>query len=286
MQNKPIIKINNVSYTYKLTQKTNSKAVNNLSLEINEGEFITIIGHNGSGKSTLARLMNGILQPQEGDIFVLDYNTKEDKDIYNVRKNVGMVFQNPDNQMVATIVEDDIAFGPENIGIEREEICTRIEWALKSVDMMEYRYKTTQKMSGGQKQRIAIASVLAMKPKVIIFDESTAMLDPRGRKEVLKTIKKLNKEENITIILITHYMDETIDSDRVIVMNKGSIILQGKPKEVFKEKKILESINLKFPIYTEIANSLTEKGLNVGNDILTKEELVDKICDLILIEKK
>lgn len=286
MQNKPIIKINNVSYTYKLTQKTNSKAVNNLSLEINEGEFITIIGHNGSGKSTLARLMNGILQPQEGDIFVLDYNTKEDKYIYNVRKNVGMVFQNPDNQMVATIVEDDIAFGPENIGIEREEICTRIEWALKSVDMMEYRYKTTQKMSGGQKQRIAIASVLAMKPKVIIFDESTAMLDPRGRKEVLKTIKKLNKEENITIILITHYMDETIDSDRVIVMNKGSIILQGKPKEVFKEKKILESINLKFPIYTEIANSLTEKGLNVGNDILTKEELVDKICDLILIEKK
>lgn len=286
MQNKPIIKINNVNYTYKLTQKTNSKAVNNLSLEINEGEFITIIGHNGSGKSTLARLMNGILQPQEGDIFVLDYNTKEDKDIYNVRKNVGMVFQNPDNQMVATIVEDDIAFGPENIGIEREEICTRIEWALKSVDMMEYRYKTTQKMSGGQKQRIAIASVLAMKPKVIIFDESTAMLDPRGRKEVLKTIKKLNKEENITIILITHYMDETIDSDRVIVMNKGSIILQGKPKEVFKEKKILESINLKFPIYTEIANSLTEKGLNVGNDILTKEELVDKICDLILIEKK
>lgn len=286
MQNKPIIKINNVSYTYKLAQKTNSKAVNNLSLEINEGEFITIIGHNGSGKSTLARLMNGILQPQEGDIFVLDYNTKEDKDIYNVRKNVGMVFQNPDNQMVATIVEDDIAFGPENIGIEREEICTRIEWALKSVDMMEYRHKTTQKMSGGQKQRIAIASVLAMKPKVIIFDESTAMLDPHGRKEVLKAIKKLNKEENITIILITHYMDETIDSDRVIVMNKGSIILQGKPKEVFKEKKILESINLKFPIYTEIANSLTEKGLNVGNDILTKEELVDKICDLILIEKK
>lgn len=281
MQNQPIIRINNVTFSYKINQKNSQKAVDNVSLEIKEGEFITIIGHNGSGKSTLARLINGILQPREGDIFVLDYNTKEDKDIFNVRKNVGMVFQNPDNQMVATIVEDDIAFGPENIGIEREEIGRRITWALESVGMTEYRKKTAQKMSGGQKQRVAIASVLAMKPKVIILDESTAMLDPRGRKEVLKTIKKLNKEENITIILITHYMDETIDADRVIVMNKGSIILEGTPKEVFKEKEKLESINLRFPIFTEIANSLTEKGLDVGNDILTKEELVDKLCDLI-----
>lgn len=281
MQNQPIIRINNVTFSYKINQKNSQKAVDNVSLKIKEGEFITIIGHNGSGKSTLARLINGILQPREGDIFVLDYNTKEDKDIFNVRKNVGMVFQNPDNQMVATIVEDDIAFGPENIGIEREETGRRITWALESVGMTEYRKKTAQKMSGGQKQRVAIASVLAMKPKVIILDESTAMLDPRGRKEVLKTIKKLNKEENITIILITHYMDETIDADRVIVMNKGSIILEGTPKEVFKEKEKLESINLRFPIFTEIANSLTEKGLDVGNDILTKEELVDKLCDLI-----
>ena len=283
----PLIKLENVSYSYPGDENLDDVyAVKNLSLEINEGEFIAILGHNGSGKSTIAKLMNIILEPNEGKVFVEGKDMTGDKitenDIFNVRKNIGMVFQNPDNQIVATIVEEDVAFGPENLGIKSSEIRKRVDEALEIVDMSDYARRPTHKLSGGQKQRVAIAGVIAMKPKCIILDESTAMLDPIGRKEVMKTITKLNKEENITIILITHYMTEAVQADRIVVMKNGEIYLDGKPNDVFSKPEKLWDAGIEVPQSVELIYNLNEKlGYNIPLKIYSDEECADKIIEVI-----
>lgn len=273
-----IISLNNVSFSY---QEDQNEALSNVSLSINKGEFIVVLGHNGSGKSTLAKMLNGLLLPSnEGDVLVYGINTKNYDSIYDIRRRVGMVFQNPDNQMIASIIEDDIAFGPENIGVPREEIIERVDWALKAVDMSEHRQDTPFKMSGGQKQRIAIAGVLAIKPDVLVLDEATAMLDPSGRKKVMDVIKNLNKNEGITIVHITHYMDEAIDADRVIVMKNGAIVQDNTPEEVFNGDYDIESAGLKLPVIARISRELKAKGLSIESS-LKKEELVEGICQLL-----
>lgn len=271
-----IIEIQNVSYSYK-TEEGQTEAVNGVTLDIEKGSFVVFLGHNGSGKSTLAKMCNGFLLPDKGEVLVNGISTKEEEHIYEIRSKIGLVFQNPDNQMVASIIEDDIAFGPENLGIPREEIIERVNWALEVVGMESYRTHTPFKLSGGQKQRIAIAGILAMKPTVLILDESTAMLDPKGRKEVLETIKKLNREQNITVILITHYMDEALDADKVVVLNEGKVLLSGTPREIFSQKEIITQTKLELPIATYIANELTSAGIIVPLS-LTDEELVEGIC--------
>ena len=253
-------------------------ALNGIDLTVRKGEFLSVIGHNGSGKSTLARLVNGLLEADKGKIEVLGLNVSEEKNALEVRKHVGIVFQNPDNQMVASIVEDDVAFGPENIGIEREEIGRRIEWALEAVGMEKFRHSTPTRLSGGQKQRIAIAGVLAIKPEIIILDESTAMLDPKGRREVIEVIKRLNKEEGMTVILITHFMEEALLADRTVVLNRGEIVLSGTPEEIFENGDKLEAYNLCLPRITEIVNTLNGAGMNVKN-VLHPEELAQSIIE-------
>lgn len=276
-----IIRLNNVNYSYPIDDLTSVKALNNVNLEIEDGSFVALVGHNGSGKSTLAKMLNGLLLPDSGNVLVGDIDTQDDDKIFEIRKNVGMVFQNPDNQMVASIVEDDIAFGPENLGLPREETIARVQWALEQVDMEEHRYGTPFKMSGGQKQRLAIAGVLAIKPKVLVFDESTAMLDPKGRREVLDVAHKLNKQEGMTIIHITHYMDEALEADRVIVMNNGEIKLDDKPQQIFANYQQLKSFGLAVPLVTEIAYSLNALGIDIDPTILTEQELEDKLCQLL-----
>lgn len=265
----PLIKLENVSFKYPDYENEGDLfAVNGVSLEINEGEFVAILGHNGSGKSTTAKLINMVLTPNKGRIFVegkeiTDENIT-DNDIFEVRKKIGMVFQNPDNQIVATIVEEDVAFGPENLGVEPSEIRKRVDEALDIVGMKEYARHAPHKLSGGQKQRVAIAGIIAMKPKCIIFDESTAMLDPIGRKEVMNTILRLNKEEKITIILITHYMNEAIQADRVVVMKNGEIFIQGTPNEVFTQPDTLNNVGLEVPQSIELIHRLNkELGFNI-----------------------
>ena len=253
-------------------------ALNGIDLTVKKGEFLSVIGHNGSGKSTLARLINGLLEADKGKIEVLGLNVSEGKNSLEIRKHVGIVFQNPDNQMVASIVEDDVAFGPENIGIEREEIGRRIDWALKAVGMEKYRHSTPTRLSGGQKQRIAIAGVLAIKPDIIVLDESTAMLDPKGRHEVIEVIKRLNKEEGMTVILITHFMEEALLADRTVVLNRGEIVLSGTPEEIFENGAKLEAYNLCLPRITEIVNTLNAAGMNVKN-VLHPEELSGSIIE-------
>ena len=253
-----------------------SFSLNGIDFSVQEGEFIAVLGHNGSGKSTLARLTNGLLIPDSGKITVLGLDATNEENLFNIRKQVGIVFQNPDNQTVASIVEDDIAFGPENVGITREEIGKRIDFALNAVGMSEYRHSTTSRLSGGQKQRIAIAGVLALKPRVMILDESTAMLDPRGRKEVIDVVLKLNKEEKITVILITHFTEEALLADRAVVMHRGEIVMQGKPEEVLKREKELEKCSLTLPRPIKICQKLREGGLHV-QDALTSETLSDEI---------
>ena len=275
------IEIENITLEYKIDNNKIVRAIDNVSLKVEEGEFIALVGHNGSGKSTLAKVLNGLLLPRLGEVKIYGVSTRDKSKIYDIRSNIGMVFQNPDNQMIASIVEDDIAFGPENLGIPREEIRERVDWALEKVGMSEYRLSTPFKMSGGQKQRIAIAGILAIKPKIIVFDESTAMLDPRGRKEILKVAHELNKQENITVILITHYMDEAIDADRVVVMNKGKIVTDGTPSEVFSKSELLKSLNLTLPLPTQIANSLIENGMALSNDILDEDRLVEDLCKVL-----
>ena len=274
-----IIKVDNVSFVY-MSEETSFKAIDNLSLNIKEGEFVAIIGHNGSGKSTLSKNLNAILKPTQGDIYISNMNTKEDDKLWDIRQNAGMVFQNPDNQIVATVVEEDVAFGPENLGIEPEEIKKRVEESLISVGMYDFRKKQPHLLSGGQKQRVAIAGIIAMKPKCIIFDEATAMLDPSGRKEVLKTIKKLNKEENITILHITHFMEEAVDADRVVVMESGKKVMEGTPREVFCQVEKLKSIGLDVPYMTELAKELKNEGIDIDDSILTVDEMVMKLCQL------
>ena len=271
-----IIKVENVTYAYKQYESAPLEALKGITLSINEGEFVALVGANGSGKSTLAKHLNGLLVPKSGDVFVFGHNTRDDKNIYEIRKNVGVVFQNPDNQMVANIVEDDVAFGPENLGVPRDEIERRITWALDVVNMTEYRHSTPHNMSGGQKQRIAIAGVLAMKPRVLVLDESTSMLDPEGRREVMDVVKKLNEEEGITVVHITHHMDEVVNCDRVIVMDKGKIVLQDTPKALFKRD--VSQYKLTLPLINQIANRLKSEGVIGDDDVMCAADLVDCLC--------
>ena len=274
------IELKNVYFSYVLSENDIIKAVRDVSLEIEEGSFVTIVGHNGSGKSTLAKLFNGLLVPDYGTVKVFGMDTQDSKNIFEVRKSVGMVFQNPDNQMVASIIEDDIAFGPENLGVEREEIIKRVDWALEKVGMLEHKKGTPFKLSGGQKQRLAIAGIIAMKPKVLVLDESTAMLDPQGRKEVMDVAHELNKE-GMTVICITHYMEEALDSDRVIVVSDGKIVLDGTPKEVFSQSEKLKENKLQVPLVTQIALDLNDAKIDIDKTIMNKEELVDRLCQLL-----
>lgn len=271
-----IISIEKVNFSY----DKKIPVLKEVTLSVEEGEHVAVIGHNGSGKSTLAKLLNGLLVADSGDIVIDGFSPKDKKSVFEIRKRVGVVFQNPDNQLVASIVEDDVAFGPENIGVKREQIGERIDFALKAVGMEKFRYSSPTRLSGGQKQRIAIAGVLALQPKVLVLDESTAMLDPVGRKEVLEVVKKLNKEQKTTIINITHYMDEAVDCDKVVVINDGEIALVGTPREIFKEQARLEEMGLELPLASKIANKLIEKGVPLKSGILTEQELKDRICAL------
>ncbi len=272
-----IIEVNDISFEY-ITEESKFKAIEDLSLNVAQGEFVAIIGHNGSGKSTLSKNLNAILIPTQGDIVINGLNTKEEEYLWDIRQSAGMVFQNPDNQIVATVVEEDVAFGPENLGIDPKEIRKRVEESLKSVGMYELKDRQPHLLSGGQKQRVAIAGIIAMKPKCIIFDEATAMLDPSGRKEVMKTIKKLNKEDNITVLHITHFMEEAVEADRVIVMEKGKKILEGTPRQVFGKIDKLREIGLDVPYMTELSNLLSKEGIDIDSDILTVDEMVMKLC--------
>ena len=284
------VKFENVHFSYETVESEAnanevfslkpSFALNGIDLTVEEGEFVAILGHNGSGKSTLARLTNGLLSPDEGKITVLGLDAGDDKNLFDIRKQVGIVFQNPDNQMVASIVEDDIAFGPENIGMERSEIGKRIDFALRAVGMQEFRTATPSRLSGGQKQRIAIAGVLALKPKVMILDEATAMLDPRGRKEVMDVVLRLNKEENITVILITHFPEEAVLADRAIVMHGGKIVLQGKPEEVLSKGEELRKYSLTTPKAIQVCRCLTDGGLSVAES-MHAEKVAENIASAI-----
>ena len=277
-----MIECRNLVFKYTASENQEEKiAINDVNLQITEGEFIAILGHNGSGKSTMAKHMNALLIPTDGKMLVNKMDTSDMNNLWNIRETAGMVFQNPDNQLVATIVEEDVAFGPENLGVAPEEIRKRVDEALERVGMSEYKKHAPHLLSGGQKQRIAIAGILAMQPKCIIFDEPTAMLDPSGRKEVMNVIEKLNKEENITVLHITHYMEEAVQADRVIVMDKGRKVLEGTPKEVFRNVKMLKEIGLDVPYMTELATSLREEGIEINDDILTVDEMVVKLCRLL-----
>ncbi len=271
-----IIRFENVSYTY--PGEDGVLAINKVSFSVRKGEFLSIIGHNGSGKSTLARLMNGLLEADEGKIYVLGEDMDDPKVHRKAPGHVGIVFQNPDNQQVASIVEDDVAFGPENMGVPREEIAERVDWALKAVDMEKYRESTPSRLSGGQKQRVAVAGALALKPEVLILDESTAMLDPRGRKEVIEVVKRLNEEDGMTVILITHFMEEALLADRTIVMNRGEIVMTGTPEEIFENGDSLETFNLALPRITVIANKLRSAGMTLSN-MLRPEQLAEEITE-------
>lgn len=252
-------------------------AVNDVSFSVKKGEFVAILGHNGSGKSTLAKHLNAILYPTEGTVFVDGKDTHEEKNLWDVRETVGMVFQNPDNQIIGQVVEEDVGFGPENLGVPTKEIWERVEESLRAVGMYEYRKKSPNRLSGGQKQRVSIAGVLAMHPKCIVLDEPTAMLDPIGRKEVIRAVRALNDVEKITVILITHYMDEIIHADKVIVMDKGSVAMVGTPREIFSRVEELKALSLDVPQVTMCAYELKKKGLNIPDGILTNEELAEAL---------
>lgn len=255
-------------------------AVDHVSLDIKQGDFITILGHNGSGKSTLAKHMNAILYPTEGTVWVDGKDTNEDESLWDIRQTAGMVFQNPDNQIIGQVVEEDVGFGPENMGVPTKEIWERVEESLKAVGMYEYRKHSPNKLSGGQKQRVSIAGVIAMHPKCIILDEPTAMLDPKGRKEVIRAVRALNDVEKVTVILITHYMEEAIYSDKIFVMDKGRIVMQGTPKQVFSQVEQLKELRLDVPQATLLAYELKKAGVRLEDGILSKEGLVEALCRL------
>ena len=257
-----------------------SRAIDEVSLDIEPGQFIAILGHNGSGKSTLAKHMNALLVPSDGTMWVDGMDTKADEHLWDVRQSAGMVFQNPDNQIIGTVVEEDVGFGPENLGVPTEEIWQRVEDSLKAVGMIEYRHHSPNKLSGGQKQRVAIAGVMAMRPKCIVLDEPTAMLDPNGRKEVLRSVMELRKREHITVILITHYMEEVVDADHVFVMDHGHIVMQGTPREIFSQVDTLKHYRLDVPQVTILADELRKRGLDIPAGVLKKEELVEILCRL------
>lgn len=273
-----MIRIENLTFEYTHSEEEESQIVlRNLNLEIEKGSFTAILGPNGSGKSTLAKNMNGLLLPSGGAVYVKDWKTDDHEHIWDVRQAAGMVFQNPDNQLVSSIVEDDVAFGPENLGIDPADIRKRVDKALESVNMGRFRRKAPHMLSGGQKQRIAIAGVVAMKPECIIFDEATAMLDPKGREEIMQIVRELN-EEGITVICITHFMDEAVNADRIIVLEEGKILLDGSPEEVFNQKDILVKANLELPLAVELAHRLRERGIDVPSNIINVEGLVDYLC--------
>ena len=286
MEKNVIIKTENLGYVYEDAGVVDvAPALDDLSIEICEGEYIAILGHNGSGKSTFAKLLNMILEPTSGKIYIdgQDITSEDftDDDVFEIRKKVGMVFQNPDNQLVATVVEEDVAFGPENLGLERSELRKRVDESLALVNMSEYAKHAPHKLSGGQKQRIAIAGVIAMKPRVIIFDESTAMLDPSGRHDVIGIMERLNREEGITIINITHYMDEAARADRVVVINDGKLVLDGKPIDVFSEIDLIHSIGLEAPQSLELLYKLKKAGFDVPVNTLSDEECIENIVSLL-----
>lgn len=255
-----------------------SRAIDEVSLDIEPGQFIAILGHNGSGKSTLAKHMNALLVPSDGTMWVDGMDTKEEEHLWDVRQSAGMVFQNPDNQIIGTVVEEDVGFGPENLGVPTEEIWKRVEDSLKAVGMIEYRHHSPNKLSGGQKQRVAIAGVMAMRPKCIVLDEPTAMLDPNGRKEVLRSVMELRRREHITVILITHYMEEVVDADHVFVMDHGHVVMQGTPREIFSQVDTLKHYRLDVPQVTILADELRKRGLDIPAGVLKKEELVEILC--------
>ena len=258
-----------------------NRAIDGVDVDIKKGDFVAVLGHHGSGKSTLAKHVNGLLLPTEGTVWVGDMDTRDEEHIWDVRKTAGMVFQNPDNQIIGNIVEEDVGFGPENIGVPTEEIWKRVEESLKAVGMTAYRLQSPNKLSGGQKQRVAIAGVMAMKPECIILDEPTAMLDPNGRREVIRTIHELNRAEGITVLLITHYMEEAIEADRIIVMDDGRIVMDGQPREIFSRVKELKSHGLDVPQVTELAWELKEAGMPLTDGILSREELVEQLVPLL-----
>lgn len=269
------VRFDNVKYSYR--DGGADFAVNGVTLSVGEGEFVAVLGRNGSGKSTLAKLINALLVPTEGSVKVFGMDTSDDKQTFEIRRNAGMVFQNPDNQTVASVVEDDVAFGPENIGVPREEIGRRIDFALGAVGMQAFRRATPARLSGGQKQRIAIAGVLAIMPKILILDESTAMLDPKGRREVMDVVKRLNREQKMTVLLITHFMDEALEADRAIVMHRGEVVMDGAPEEIFARSDELETYNLTLPRAAYVCKKLQAAGMPVAN-AFTAEELAEAIC--------
>ncbi len=274
-----IIELKDVNYNYKVAEQL-YPALSNISLCVDKGEFLTVIGKNGSGKSTLAKLLNGLFLPSSGSVKINGFLTSDEKNIFEVRKSAGMVFQNPDNQMVATIVEDDVAFGPENIGIETTEIVDRVEWALSTVGMLESAKRPASKLSGGQKQRVAIAGILALKPQILILDEATSMLDPQGRAEVLEVVKKLN-DSGITIVLITHNMDEVVFSNRTVVLNGGKIVFDGTPKELFSNSELVEKASLSLPPIPMLCKILNEQGFKIKRDSLHLDEFTEELCSLL-----
>ena len=270
-----IVNIKNLIHDYRDEEENETvRAIDNVSHQIEAGQFIVILGHNGSGKSSLAKHINALLMPTEGTVWVDGIETTNNKRIWDIRQTAGMVFQNPDNQIVATMVEEDVAFGPENMAVPTDEIWRRVEKALGAVKMTAFRHKSPLKLSGGQKQRVAIAGIIAMEPKCIVLDEPTAMLDPVGRKEVIETLHQLNKEKKITIILITHHMNEAIDADRIFVMNKGKLVEQGTPKEIFSKVEEIKSYGLEVPQVTELGYMLKQSGLEIEDGILTVDELI------------
>ncbi len=270
-----MIEIQNVSYAY---EDAAAKALNNVSLTINDGEFVAVVGHNGSGKSTLAKHLNALLLPTEGKVLVDGMDTADEANTLSIRQKVGMVFQNPDNQLVTTIVEEDVAFGPENIGVPGNEIRTRVDKALAAVGMEKYAHSAPNMLSGGQKQRIAIAGMLAMQPKVLVLDEATAMLDPKGRRDIIELVTRLHRENGITVVMITQYMEEVIGADRVVVMSGGELILEGTPKEVFSQDELLHKHRLDVPVMQQLANRLNAHGADLPKSILSVEEMAQAIC--------
>ena len=281
-----MIETKNLSFIYREEDMESGeikeeKVLKDINIEIEKGPFTAVLGHNGSGKSTLAKHFNAILLPSGGQVYVKGMDTADENNIFNIRQSAGMVFQNPDNQMVAALVEDEVAFAPENLGVEPKEIRRRVDECLEIVNMTKYAQSSPSKLSGGQKQRVAIASVLAMNPEILILDEPTAMLDPKGRSEVIKTIKMLNEEKDITVVLITHYMDEAAQADRTVVIDDGEIVLDGTPKEVFKNVEKLKSLGLDVPQVTELAYELRKMGIEISDDVLTVDECFDEIIRIL-----
>lgn len=283
MDNTNIVEFHNVTFRYDADEgeQQPEPAIRDFTFNVKKGEFIAILGHNGSGKSTVAKLSNSILIPNEGQVLVKGMDTADEDLAYEIRKTVGVVFQNPDNQIVASIVEEDVAFGPENLGLPREEIRKRVDDSLKAVGMYEYRHHEPHKLSGGQKQRVAIAGIIAMRPECIFLDEPTAMLDPKGRKEVMETVTKLNREYGMSVVFITHFMEEAALADRVAVIDNSRLLLEGTPKEVFRQEDLLRSVGLDIPQITQLAREMKKSGVGVDDSVLTLDEFVENITDLL-----